>query len=97
MVAPADAHRRPVALWSSVGGSRPIGRACAAQESPPHFHGPQKATHGAERGRMYDVLSALIPPAVVGGAFIFGVVKLLRSEAVGRRPAKRPDPESQKS
>jgi hypothetical protein len=46
---------------------------------------------------MYDVLSALIPPAVVGGAFIFGVVKLLRSEAVGRRPAKRPDPESQKS
>lgn len=32
-----------------------------------------------------DVLSALIPPVVVGGVFIFGVVKLLRSEAVGRR------------
>ncbi len=46
---------------------------------------------------MYDVLSALIPPAIVGGAFIFGVVKLLRSEAAGRRPAKRPGPESQKS
>jgi hypothetical protein len=39
-------------------------------------------------GRMQgltDVLSALIPPVVVGGVFIFGVVKLLRSEAVGRR------------
>ncbi|MBB5140306.1 hypothetical protein HNP84_010073 [Thermocatellispora tengchongensis] len=34
---------------------------------------------------MMDVLSALIPPAVVGGAFIYGVVKLLRSEAAGRR------------
>jgi hypothetical protein len=33
-----------------------------------------------------DVLSALIPPVVVGAAFIFGVVKLVRSEAAGRRP-----------
>jgi hypothetical protein len=40
---------------------------------------------------MYAVLSALIPPAVVGGAFIFGVVKLLRSEAAGRRQAKQAD------
>lgn len=38
---------------------------------------------------MNDVLSALIPPVVVGGAFIYGAVKLLRSEAAGRRPAKR--------
>lgn len=37
---------------------------------------------------MLDVMSALIPPAVVGGAFIFGVVKLLRSDAAGWR-AKR--------
>ncbi|GGP98034.1 hypothetical protein GCM10010140_30220 [Streptosporangium pseudovulgare] len=63
------------------------GRATPPQE----FHGPQKVTHGAERGRMNDVLSALIPPVVVGGAFIYGVVKLLRSEAAGRRPAKRED------
>lgn len=52
---------------------------------------PHKATYGAERGRMYDVLSALIPPAVVGGAFIFGVVKLLRGEAAARRSGKQPD------
>jgi hypothetical protein len=38
-----------------------------------------------------DVLSALIPPAVVGGAFIFGVVKLVRSEALGGR-RNREDP-----
>lgn len=31
-----------------------------------------------------EVLSALIPPAVVGGAFIYGVVKLVRAEG-GRR------------
>jgi hypothetical protein len=36
-----------------------------------------------------DVLSALIPPVVVGGAFIFGVVKLVRSEAAGRRPNRQ--------
>ncbi|SDJ91375.1 hypothetical protein SAMN05421869_1134 [Nonomuraea jiangxiensis] len=38
-----------------------------------------------------DVLSALIPPLVVGGAFIFGVVKLVRSEG----PRRRPNPEDQ--
>lgn len=38
-----------------------------------------------------DVLSALIPPVVVGGAFIFGVVKLVRSEALGGR-RNREDP-----
>ncbi|WP_327088820.1 hypothetical protein OIE66_42050 [Nonomuraea sp. NBC_01738] len=37
-----------------------------------------------------DALSALIPPLVVAGAFIFGVVKLVRSEAAGRR-ANRQD------
>lgn len=40
---------------------------------------------------MSNVLSALIPPVVVGSAFIYGVVKLLRSEAAGRRPAKQHD------
>ncbi|SDH79294.1 hypothetical protein SAMN05421505_1233 [Sinosporangium album] len=35
---------------------------------------------------MPEVLEALIPPVVVGGAFIYGVVKLVRSEAAGRRP-----------
>lgn len=37
-----------------------------------------------------DVLSALIPPVVVGGAFIYGVMKLLRSEGAARR-ANRQD------
>lgn len=47
---------------------------------------------------MYDVLSALTPPVVVGGAFIFGVVKLLRSEGVGRRrPKQSGSAESQNS
>ncbi len=36
-----------------------------------------------------EVLSALIPPAVVGGAFIFGAVKLLRAEGSWRRPNHR--------
>jgi hypothetical protein len=41
-----------------------------------------------------DVLSALIPPVVVGGAFIFGVVKLLRAEGPrrhrnGQEPAEK--------
>jgi hypothetical protein len=34
---------------------------------------------------MTEVLSALLPPAAAGGVFIYGVVKLLRSEAAGRR------------
>jgi hypothetical protein len=43
-----------------------------------------------------DVLSALIPPAVVAGAFIFGVVKLARSEGARDRrnredPAEKPN------
>jgi hypothetical protein len=42
-----------------------------------------------------DVLSALIPPLVVGGAFIFGVVKLVRSEGAGRRPKPQDQAESQ--
>jgi hypothetical protein len=42
-----------------------------------------------------DVLSALIPPVVVGGAFIFGVVKLVRSEAAGRRPKAQEPSEKQ--
>jgi hypothetical protein len=69
-----------------------------SSESPPNFHGPQNAIPGPERGRMYDVLSALIPPAVVGGAFVYGAFKLLRSEAASRRPAKQRDQaESQNS
>lgn len=37
-----------------------------------------------------EVLSALIPPVVVGGAFIYGVVKLVRAEGP-RRAANRQD------
>lgn len=36
-----------------------------------------------------EALSALIPPAVVAGVFIFAVVKLVRSEAAGRRPNRQ--------
>ncbi len=32
-----------------------------------------------------DVLTALLPPAVVAAAFIYGVVKLVRSEAAATR------------
>jgi hypothetical protein len=42
-----------------------------------------------------DVLSALIPPAVVAGAFIFGLVKFLRSDAAGRRPKGQEPAEKQ--
>jgi hypothetical protein len=42
-----------------------------------------------------DVLSALIPPVVVAGVFIFGAVKLLRSEAAGRRPNRQDQAENQ--
>ncbi|GAA1746658.1 hypothetical protein GCM10009734_62830 [Nonomuraea bangladeshensis] len=42
-----------------------------------------------------DVLSALIPPVVVGGAFIFGVVKLVRHEGAGRRPKAQQPAEKQ--
>jgi len=38
-----------------------------------------------------EVLSALIPPVVAGGAFVFGVVKLLRSEAAGLRSRREPE------
>lgn len=38
-----------------------------------------------------DVLSALIPPVVVAGAFIFGVVKLVRADG----PRRGPNPEDQ--
>lgn len=44
------------------------------------------------RGRMElvtEVLSALIPPVVVGGAFIFGVVKLVRAEGPRRHPNRQ--------
>jgi hypothetical protein len=39
---------------------------------------------------MMDVLSALIPVVVVGGAVIYGVVKLLRSDAAGLRSRSEP-------
>ncbi|MEV0586896.1 hypothetical protein [Nonomuraea sp. NPDC050310] len=32
-----------------------------------------------------DVLAALLPPAVVAAAFIYGVVKLVKSEAAATR------------
>jgi hypothetical protein len=38
---------------------------------------------------MTEALSALIPPAVVAAAVIYAVVKLVRSEALGRRAAEQ--------
>ncbi|WP_283139210.1 hypothetical protein [Rhizohabitans arisaemae] len=38
-----------------------------------------------------EVLAALAPPLLVGGAFIYGVVKLVRSEAVARDNDKDED------
>ncbi|GAA3543913.1 hypothetical protein GCM10022419_025140 [Nonomuraea rosea] len=63
-----------------------------AQNAPPKPRQPWR------RGRMEavtDVLSALIPPLVVAGAFIFGVVKLVRSEGAGRRPNPQDQAENQ--
>lgn len=34
---------------------------------------------------LIDVLSALIPPAVVGGTFCFFIIKILRNEMAPRR------------
>lgn len=39
---------------------------------------------------MIEVLSALIPSAVVAGAVAYGIVKLVRSEAAGLRAAPEP-------
>ncbi|GAA3696685.1 hypothetical protein GCM10022224_073060 [Nonomuraea antimicrobica] len=61
------------------------------------LNAPPKPRKPWRRGRMEaltDVLSALIPPVVVGGAFIYGVVKLVRSEAVGGRRNREDQPES---
>ncbi|MEV4306313.1 hypothetical protein [Nonomuraea sp. NPDC049624] len=52
---------------------------------------------------MYEIVAALAPPVVVGGAFIVGVVHLVRAEArakaaegrAAREPAARPGPEQQ--
>lgn len=43
---------------------------------------------------MSEVLSALIPPLVVGAAVVYGVVKLLRSDAAGLRGRREPDEKS---
>lgn len=62
-----------------------------------HKGSPLKPRPLWRRGRMQavtDVLSALIPPVVVGGAFIFGVVKLWRSEAAGRRSNRQDEAEN---
>ncbi len=46
---------------------------------------------------MMDVLSALIPVVVVGGAVIYGVVKLLRSDAAGLRSRSEPEDKDENS
>jgi hypothetical protein len=39
---------------------------------------------------MTEVLSALIPSVVVAGAVVYGIVKLVRSDAAGLRTAREP-------
>ncbi|MFB9207214.1 hypothetical protein ACFFV7_38915 [Nonomuraea spiralis] len=39
---------------------------------------------------MYEIVSALMPPAVVGGAFIVGVVHLVRAEGRAKAAEARP-------
>lgn len=39
---------------------------------------------------MTEVISALIPPLLVGAAVVYGVVKLVRSEAAGLRGRREP-------
>lgn len=41
-----------------------------------------------------DALAALIPPAVVAAAFIYGVVKLVRSEGAARRANRQDQPQN---
>jgi hypothetical protein len=82
-------------VWADPGwsGELPVQPGVAAK-----FPWSPECHPGPDRGRMYDVLSALIPPAVVGGAFVYGAFKLLRSEGAGRRSAKQSDQaESQNS
>jgi hypothetical protein len=59
--------------------------------------GVEKDRPGAKRARMMDVLSALIPVVVVGGAVIYGVVKLLRSDAAGLRSRSEPSDKDENS
>ncbi|MGW4959091.1 hypothetical protein ACWEPL_17845 [Nonomuraea sp. NPDC004186] len=40
---------------------------------------------------MFEIVSALTPPLVVGGAFIAGVVSLVRSESRARSAEGRQD------
>ncbi|MBA2892200.1 hypothetical protein HNR30_003541 [Nonomuraea soli] len=42
-----------------------------------------------------DVITALLPPTVVAAVFIYGVVKLVKSEAAGRRSNASEGPENQ--
>ncbi|GGT45921.1 hypothetical protein GCM10010176_106340 [Nonomuraea spiralis] len=39
---------------------------------------------------VYEIVSALMPPAVVGGAFIVGVVHLVRAEGRAKAAEARP-------
>lgn len=39
---------------------------------------------------MTEVLSALIPSVVAAGAVVYGIVKLVRSDAAGLRTAREP-------
>ncbi|GIH23719.1 hypothetical protein Aph01nite_20290 [Acrocarpospora phusangensis] len=42
---------------------------------------------------MTEVISALIPPLLVGAAVVYGVLKLLRSDAAGLRRRREPGEE----
>ncbi|GAA3442962.1 hypothetical protein Pve01_37680 [Planomonospora venezuelensis] len=67
----------------------PIRSLRAAPGGPGSRHRNFRSRLSAVRSEdMYEVIAALTPPVVVGGAFVYGVFKLFRSEAAGRRPSK---------
>ncbi|GGO25894.1 hypothetical protein GCM10010116_51980 [Microbispora rosea subsp. aerata] len=76
------------ALWSYRG--RPAGEEAGGLATPSEFPRVHLMTPRHERGRMTEVLSALIPSAVVAGAVVYGIVKLVRSDAAGLRTAREP-------
>src|SRR5690606_3620020 len=92
---PCQAMGIYVPLWSAVRRLSPRATPGAVKPYPSHraYIKRQETPRPLwRRGRMElvtEVLSALIPPAVVGGAFIFGVVKLVRAEGPGRRPNRQ--------
>jgi len=79
--APSRGRGTPSALWSSDVRSL---RQPPIPVSIGNFTRERKVTR-QEGGQMTEVLSALIPSAVVAAAVVWAVLKLVRSDAAGLR------------